>query len=246
MDEATTRALERQRVYTMTFYPIQGPDLKIPKTSLVIVRFSMDTTPSNETLPERLHTASPAKKVEFMAGRFCATRALRACHAPSDQVGWLGKEPVWPSGFVGSITHTGNHAAAVVASRAHLQAIGLDAEHLYRGKNLTQSQQKVLDAQEQVLIHAKNLDPAFGFSLFFSAKESLFKCLFPLVRTSFGFSAAQITELDVDEHSFQICLLKDLDPFPMNSKFSGTYDFHLGIIFTCIAVNHLGTETDSA
>jgi 4'-phosphopantetheinyl transferase EntD len=43
---------------------------------------------------------------EFAAGRSCARKALAASgHAPVAVLQGAGREPVWPQGIVGSITH---------------------------------------------------------------------------------------------------------------------------------------------
>jgi 4'-phosphopantetheinyl transferase EntD len=66
---------------------------------------------------------------EFAAGRLCARRALErfgvtrvVLRAAAD------RQPLWPPGFLGSITHTDGFCAAVVAERGALQGLGVDSE----------------------------------------------------------------------------------------------------------------------
>lgn len=73
--------------------------------------------------------AVPKRRFEFRAGRACARRALKALDGPAAAIGrGPAGEPIWPSGFTGSITHSDDLAAAVVARAAVVSAIGLDME----------------------------------------------------------------------------------------------------------------------
>src|SRR5262245_29080334 len=63
---------------------------------------------------------------EFTLGRLCARRALEALgHAPVPILRGPGREPLWPDGLVGSITHTRRYCAAVVAPRTRLVSVGI-------------------------------------------------------------------------------------------------------------------------
>jgi hypothetical protein len=66
-------------------------------------------------------SAVPRRRAEFAAGRACARAALRRLGIN----GWpllVGskREPLWPAGVVGSITHTDGLVAAAVSRRPHL------------------------------------------------------------------------------------------------------------------------------
>jgi 4'-phosphopantetheinyl transferase EntD len=75
--------------------------------------------------------AGERRRAEFGAGRHCAHRALRRLGWPEAEMA-IGRRddgaPAWPAGVVGSITHTDRYAAAAVARRTELAAIGVDAE----------------------------------------------------------------------------------------------------------------------
>ena len=69
------------------------------------------------------------RRREFIAGRAYARDALRAlgiegCAIPVGP----GRAPVWPTGIVGSITHTHDVCAAVVAHDHCVAGLGLDME----------------------------------------------------------------------------------------------------------------------
>ena len=86
---------------------------------------------ANRQVPAPILGASRKRQVEFLAGRHCAREALRVC-APELAEMPIGsgshREPIWPPGIVGSITHTAQFASVAVASRSHARAIGIDCE----------------------------------------------------------------------------------------------------------------------
>ena len=117
----------------------------------------------------------------FAAGRACARRALGVEVAIG--VGTHGA-PQWPAGFVGSITHTDDDAAAV-ASQA-LRAIGIDLESLAHAARVADLIATVATPRDVLPAHA---DVA---ALVFSAKESIYKCLYPLTGRLLDFSDVDV------------------------------------------------------
>ena len=65
--------------------------------------------------PAHIQASVTKRQVEFFAGRLCARMILDA-YGLERHVVATGKqrEPLWPEGFVGSITHSGGYAAAIV------------------------------------------------------------------------------------------------------------------------------------
>jgi hypothetical protein len=59
-----------------------------------------------------------------LARQLCGQMGVRAGEIPRA----LDRVPVWPGGIVGSITHDGSWAAAVVADAARLGGVGIDIE----------------------------------------------------------------------------------------------------------------------
>ena len=56
------------------------------------------------------------RRRDFAAGRHCARRALaRLVGSPEPILSGPDREPVWPQGIVGSITHCDGYRAAAVA-----------------------------------------------------------------------------------------------------------------------------------
>lgn len=73
-------------------------------------------------------SAAPSRCAELLSGRACAHRAMRVLGAPEVPIGRDDRRPVWPDGFVGSITHCAGYRAAAVARDEDVFTIGIDAE----------------------------------------------------------------------------------------------------------------------
>ena len=82
--------------------------------------------------------------------------------------------PVWPSGIVGSITHTNGYAAALVGENRHFAGLGIDAERA--GGVTPDLWPRLFTAAEQETLRAQ-IDPLGSATLFFSAKEASYKAL---------------------------------------------------------------------
>ena len=153
---------------------------------------------ASRLMPEEARTverAVPKRIQEFAAGRQCARRALAELGRfdvpiPVGQ----DRQPVWPSGVVGSITHTAGLCAAVVAESSRLVALGVDTE--IAGAVKPELWQTVCVADESAWI--SGLPPgerAAAVTLLFSAKEAFYKCQYPLLGERLSFDDLGVTVL---------------------------------------------------
>ncbi|NCH22509.1 enterobactin synthase subunit EntD [Cronobacter turicensis] len=182
--------------------------------SLWRVDFSPDTFTPDDLLwlPHHamLANAVARRQAEHLAGRIAAVAALRAAGAPALPPG-IGahREPRWPAGFTGSITHTGHRAWATVIAAPG--GVGIDVENLMDAQTARDLAPGIIDAQERLLLGRAPLPFASALTLVFSAKESLFKALFPQVGDWFGFECANVVALDA--HQLTLRLACPLGPF---------------------------------
>ncbi|PYC24702.1 4'-phosphopantetheinyl transferase [Aquipseudomonas alcaligenes] len=174
---------------------------------------------------------------EYLAGRLCAREALRQlCGQPlvpeRDEEG----VPVWPAGTVGSITHGGGKAAALVASELHWRGLGIDLEKPLSVERASRLAGEILTPGE--LQWASQLPPeafAARVTLTFSLKESLFKALYPLVLQRFYFQDAELLE-GADGHA-RLRLLLDLHhDWPAGSELEGRFVEADGHLLSLVAV----------
>jgi 4'-phosphopantetheinyl transferase EntD len=161
---------------------------------------SISADPRNalvEALPEEAELvaqAIPGRRREFACGRWCARNALKrfGIHDFPLRRG-PHREPIWPAGIVGSITHTSGVCAAAAASAKRYFGLGLDVEP---DKELEQRLvERVSTANERS--YAGFLLPELSARLVFSAKEAVYKCQFYLTRRFLDFNDVSI-DLEAD------------------------------------------------
>jgi 4'-phosphopantetheinyl transferase EntD len=129
-----------------------------------------------------------AKRVqEFAAGRLCVRRALREYGIDQFPLRVaVDRQPVWPEGFVGSITHTGGLCAAAVAESRTIAAVGIDSEIV--GHVTPDIWSTICVAGEADWVNSLHpSERAAAVTLIFSAKEAFYKCQYPLVAERLDF-----------------------------------------------------------
>jgi enterobactin synthetase component D len=130
------------------------------------------------------------RAAELRAGHGLAERLLGelGCAAP---VGTgTGGEPLWPETAVGSISHKRGLAAVAVAPRERYRSLGIDLEDLARPISRP-AVHHFTNAVERVWLGAAG-EAVVLEKFVFSAKEAVFKALYPLVGCRFWFDAVSI------------------------------------------------------
>jgi 4'-phosphopantetheinyl transferase EntD len=124
--------------------------------------------------------AADLRKREFSTGRHLAHHLLAQLipeHGPI--LRGPHREPSWPAGTVGSISHSAGLCAVSVASSESFLGIGLDLQIDSPDAGLASS---ILSDSESNSSHSVR-----QLRLKFSAKEAVFKCLFPINGTYLAF-----------------------------------------------------------
>jgi 4'-phosphopantetheinyl transferase EntD len=149
--------------------------------------------PSEPLFPEEealVRRAVDRRRREFAKGRQCARIALRSLgHDACAVLAGENREPLWPHGVVGSISHTTGFCAAAVARRMRYLGIGIDVE--LAGPLRADVVRRVC-RDDELGTHVE-LDEELVPRLVFSAKEAVYKCVFPTTRTFLGFSDVRVT-----------------------------------------------------
>lgn len=127
---------------------------------------------------------------EFSAGRHHARSALGrlGLHPAAVAVG-PDRAPRWPAGFVGSISHAGDVVVAVAAPCAATRAIGIDLEPAVALDD--DLLRRVCRPEECDRLTALP-SPLQRAKLIFSAKESLYKCVAPVMGIFLEFDDVEI------------------------------------------------------
>jgi 4'-phosphopantetheinyl transferase EntD len=154
------------------------------------------TLVDEELFPEELACLGRAvrkRRAEFGSVRVCARHALATMGiAPGSLAPLPDRSPRWPEGVVGSMTHTTDYCAVVVARASDVRSVGIDAE---ADLELEPALLPLVCTRHEQLSLSQRPNGARDALVYFAAKEAFYKCQYPLTRTFLDFQAV---ELDVD------------------------------------------------
>ena len=188
--------------------------------------------PIHSTSNQKLHPAeenyfsqlsSVSRKEHYRSGRICAGEVL-------SKLGTIGqpvlrdpqtREPLWPEGISGAITHSGNWAAAAAGKTSDVLGIGIDLEDLERQVDSRISRHVCLPEEQKWLQECREECLEQNLKIIFSAKESIFKAFFPYTRTYLHFHDARIL---MEQTFFQNSKPDSLSVKEKNSK-PGKFEF---------------------
>jgi 4'-phosphopantetheinyl transferase EntD len=181
---------------------------------------------------QRIAKAVEKRRREFATGRMVARRALVTIGAPSVAIpsGPHG-EPIWPDGFIGSITHTSTRAAAAVGRARDFLGLGIDVEEIAR-MSLSFAE-KIATGEEREQLRAV-ADPRRQLALLYSAKESWFKCQYPSTKEYLGFMDA-VVQFDWSGGTFAIRPTREQAGIALAPRARGHFTFddhHVATVVT--------------
>ena len=158
---------------------------------------------------------SSKRRAEFSLGRYCARRALSKFELESVPIlrNTENREPHWPKSVRGSITHSEGFAAAAVGMTKDVSGIGIDLESLSRVVDFN-IRRHVCVKKEREFMESLTAEQANRYlRIIFSAKESIFKCFFPISQTYLYFHDAEII-IDDKNSEFSFLLSKAFNGIP--------------------------------
>lgn len=150
----------------------------------------------------------PNRKIEFKLGRLCASKAcelLTGKELLSLPIG-VNRNPEWPSEVKGSISHSRCWIGAAVSNDPSLLGVGIDFEVMGRTKLQIG---RYIRSNADIKTHHFFNDLEL-LTLIFSAKESLYKALYPTVKKVFGFEEAAVIDINQSTQTFQIVLSSEI------------------------------------
>lgn len=168
-----------------------------------------------------IENAVSSRQAEFRAGRQCARMAMKRLGMATVAIpAGASREPCWPPGIVGSISHDSLYCIAAVARRSRgYRGIGIDIEAAGGlDENLVDI---VCTPAERMSMRAMTfVDAGLHAKAIFSIKESVFKCQFP-----FTGAWLEFTDLDVaiapDRCNFEAVFLRDAGELRQGSVIGG-------------------------
>jgi len=179
--------------------------------------------------------AVPARQQEFAAGRIAARQAMTRLGQPATAIGQSSdRAPIWPPGLTGSISHCATACIAAVARRADVASLGVDVEpdtpleDALLGFVCTAGERDWLARQTQG-------HPGHLAKLIFSAKESAYKCQYPLTRRVIGFERISV-KIDLVSGSYDATFTQNTGRFRAGQVLSGRFVRAGGLIVTGMAL----------
>jgi 4'-phosphopantetheinyl transferase EntD len=189
---------------------------------------------SNADYPDEARTiirAVPKRKREFVSGRACARAALAGlgCRAQSIAAG-PDRAPIWPDGYVGSISHTSSLCLAVAGRSSDFLSIGVDLEP---------NTPLDLAVARSILSVAewRDIESDLGLAkMVFVAKEAVYKAYYPLTKTFLHFTDVSI-RVSQDRNSLTAWLRHPTKPLPGGQRvFSGRFLLSADHCFALVAI----------
>jgi 4'-phosphopantetheinyl transferase EntD len=211
------------------------PPRGLPSFASFAVSDPSEPVPGVEPGEEDLITDGmvPVRREAFARGRAAAHAAL--CEIDLDHgpiLSGSNREPVWPDGATGAISHTAGFGVALVAPTAKTDGVGVDLEELRHTPELWDHLPRPEEREWLDRLEAAEREAAIvGL---FSAKESVFKAFFPRVGSFFGFDQASLTPTS---HGFVARLMDGLDTdYPSKRTFEITCDWFGDLVLTSLVL----------
>lgn len=184
---------------------------------------------------DALGRVSRDRLIDFAAGRQASRSAqLRLGLVPRPVLVGSRGEPCWPSGLVGSITHSGGFAGAAVAKRSERCSLGIDLAEV-ASVSIDVWPIIFTSAEIEVLSGLPLAKQPESSATIFSAKESFFKVQYPLTKRWVDFTDANVV---LDQNG--VLQLQLAYPLLLNNRlqtfFSGRYIVHGSYAFTYFEV----------
>ncbi|MFK4021775.1 4'-phosphopantetheinyl transferase superfamily protein [Streptomyces albogriseolus] len=157
-------------------------------------------------------TMPPRRRLEFLAGRRAARRALRAVGLDCGEIPRSGRLPVFPPGRAASISHSAGIAVAVAAAPGRDLPVGCDLE--LRPLPREAARLVLCEDEEFLLADAgprPGGDAVWSVTALFSAKEAAWKALTVMTAEGREGPAGSLRELRVSpcRDGLRVCLRAD-------------------------------------
>lgn len=184
-----------------------------------------------------------SRRREFAAGRTAAREALRRCgKEPASLPARPDRQPRWPAGYAGSISHCEGFCAAAVTPRSTILSVGLDVEPA--AEIPRELQALVFNEAERARLEAAGRRiPAPWCRIGFCAKEAFYKCYYATEEKYLDFLDVEVSlGMDSDGQSgdFHITIrprsrLGGKEPSPVRGRWLADEEFILAGAVQCAA-----------
>ncbi len=177
------------------------------------------------------------RKTEFFLGRKAAFNSLKNLGISSPPPILIGKdrEPIWPKGINGSISHSGKYAVSISSLRKDIY-LGIDIQKIREIKSIKRLTKKIATDREILLlenfssIYQNSLNP-FLQTILFSAKEAIYKAFFVATKEKLKFLDISIefdkSVITLSKNELEAFLTRDINKEYKKGKSFFIKTFHL-------------------
>jgi 4'-phosphopantetheinyl transferase EntD len=143
-----------------------------------------------------ISAASTARQRDFIAGRRLARAISATLELPPHPLRrGEDRSPVWPDDRAGSLSHGKRLCAAAIGKRDEIRSVGIDIELV--GRVEPKLWPTLFTGREATYFASlESNQVALETALFFSAKETFYKCQYPVTHSWVGFQDVEIKRRD--------------------------------------------------
>ncbi len=193
-----------------------------------------DSWPSELTPAEQVQLGDVCGKrlAEFAAGRDQARRLIATITGTAEPL-LVGdyRQPLWPKGVIGSISHSDDYCAVAVASTDLITDLGIDVET----REALNPEVEDIVLTEAEMAATESLE-AWVRKLIFSIKESNYKCCYHMVKAFIDFKQCEVVlDMSQQSHRSTIVCNNNLGK-ELNIHVEGKWMVESGHIFTSAVI----------
>ena len=190
------------------------------------------------TKPIFFNSSVTKRRADFLAGRILAKYAFQL---PQKKLFKLDYDenhcPLWPSGTVGSITHSYGSGAVVVSSHPEIKSVGIDLEKVMSTEVAKSISEQILSSIEIELLTGTTGISNLVLTLIFSAKESCYKAIYPFFRRVLGFHDLEVFKVDTVQNIILMRFAKSLsNNFAQDYELCIRYSYADSMVMTMVII----------
>lgn len=234
----TTRFFNELAVFRHQYFPIYWIQSRFDVSCYTPHLFGL----LDIELPSEVEGAVPKRQAEFLAGRYIAKLGMlmlsleQKSILKSTQV-LIGehRSPIWPPSCLGSITHSANVAQCLVSVRKEINVLGLDGEDIMPESFAREVALQVCTPEEVACLPTLTFNYKVKITLLFSAKEAIFKALYPKVKRYFDFDVAKLVAINCLRKELTFELSPDfVDEFGLKQHYQVCYSLTPSFVVTML------------
>ena len=182
---------------------------------------------------EGIRHAVPKRRHEFATGRALAREALASIgYDPQPIPVDCHRRPVWPTGAIGSVSHSGSVCAVIVARTLDISSIGLDIEQT---ADVSGELMCRIARSEEIRRNRSKVSEHDLPACLFSAREAFFKAYHPVTDVFLDFHDVEITLSGANGMFTAELLDPDKPPLFGRRVFQGSYGLNQGFALAVLA-----------